>query len=808
MAIEVPSNQPEVSALTVAAGETWSFSATGRWKNGFIACGPDGYRNFLADAVQIAPRAPGSAWLRLMGQIEGRPDTHFPIGAGCTRQFAGGGRLVVFANDRLDGYANNSGAILLEAAPGGLAPGQDSDAGPFGWWRRFRDVFSRTAGIPVIAALTFGVAAILVFMRQGQDLVRGVGEDNFLQWPSGLWQSAFALGLLFLALQAWSWSRLVIESNYGADRDQWKPRGFLEWTPRLLGVVPFLGAAVALWMNPASNTWFVIALCLLGLAFFGLIVWRQDIRARIRAAGRRGFPLFQRYWVIFGLVGAAVAMVAATLWPAGFGAWLGAPAVVFLGLGFIIPPIVTAIQVGAALRLPVGSALLVAAVVFGLWVDNHGVGRRAFAMATTGPTERLSLAEAFDLWKAAQPPGHKTMALVAVQGGASRAGYWTAVSLARLREAAKAKGGDLDPHLFAISSVSGGSVGAVGYAATLKAWAEAPDFKLRLLRFAGDDALGPAMTGLLFPDLAQRFLPVTFLPDRAEALERSWEESWAAIDPKTPAAALMREPFLNLAPKPGEPWRPILIVQGASENSGRRVLTSGVAFDCDAVDADDFLASLGHDVAVSTAILNGARFPVVSPGGSFPNYQLPAGRCEKTGAGKVTDHILDGGYFDNAGAETLREMVHAIRALPGGAATDLDVVVVLIGYRDPNASKPTPRLAVNDVFAPLFGLYSSMAAHETHLAREMKLEGQPVGANGDPYESRGADSNLDYEAIVLCKGQIEAGGTLRDYEPPMDWTLSGEAKRYIENSVIPTTPACNAKENAATIEAIVAKIGG
>ena len=28
-------------------------------------------------------------------------------------------------------------------------------------------------------------------------------------------------------------------------------------------------------------------------------------------------------------------------------------------------------------------------------------------------------------------------------------------------------------------------------------------------------------------------------------------------------------------------------------------------------------------------------------------------------------------------------------------------------------------------------------------------------------------------------------------DPPLDWALSGEAKRYIENSVIATTPACN-----------------
>ena len=370
---------------------------------------------------------------------------------------------------------------------------------------------------------------------------------------------------------------------------------------------------------------------------------------------------FQRNWVIGSLAGAAVAMVLATILPVHFGVWLGAPAVVFFGLGFIIPVIVVAIQLGTSLRIPVVGALLVWAVLLGLWVDNHAVGRRAFGVAATGPIDRLTLKQAYELWRSAQPGGpgaKKTMVLVASQGGASRAGYWTAAALAQLHEAAAAIGVDFDSHLFAISSVSGGSVGAVGYAAMLRSAADAKELRLQLLRFAGDNALGPAVTGMLYPDLLQRFLPVAFLPDRAETLERSWEDAWASSG--APNASALREPFLNLAPRLGEPWRPLLIVQGASEDNGRRVLTSGVKFACDEVDADDFLESEGHDVAASTAILNGARFPLISPGGTFADR-----RCAMTGniAGPVKDHILDGGYFDNAGAETLREMVRDIGVL-------------------------------------------------------------------------------------------------------------------------------------------------
>src|SRR3984885_7523168 len=615
--IRIPSGERDVAIGAVSGGDTWSFSAAGKWSTGFVRCGPDGYRNFLFDALEFAPRVPGAARLELMGKFQDEPDSAaFPIGAGCTQTFARSGELVVFANDQADGYADNRGAVTLTAAPGGIAPAPVEDGGVSGAGTRFRDAFSRTRGIPVIAAFVLGVSWILVFMQQGQDLVRGIGEDDFLQYPSGLLQIAFAVTLLFLAIQAWSWSRIIIDSNYGADRADWRPRQLLIWTPRILGALPFAATAWALWRNPARNTWFALALIGVGLIFFMFVIKRQDIQSgfRRRAAARgmaRHFDLIQRYWVIFSLVMAGVAMVVAAVWPTWFGA-LGGPAVVFLGLGLIIPVIVIAIQIGSGLRIPVAGTLLALAVVFGLLVDNHGVGRRAFGVATTGPTDRLTLTQAYEQWRAAQPGGAaagKTMILIAVQGGASRAGYWTAVALSNLREAAKAKG-------------------------------------------------------------------------------------------------------------------------------------------------------------------------------------------------------VDGGYFDTAGAETLREMVRALHAIRAEARENdpLDIVFVLIGYRNPDASTPTPALAVNDVFAPLFGLFASMSAHESHLAREMKLTGQPKVEAADPYVSRMTGGDFDYAALALCKGKIDAGGQLKDYEPPMDWTLSGKAKRYIKNSVIATTPACNAKANVETIDAIVDRL--
>jgi hypothetical protein len=818
--IRVPAGEREVALGPVSAGDTWSFSAKGQWNTGFVWCGPDGYRNFLYDALNFKPRVAGEARLRLMGKFRGDPDSEaFPIGAGCTKTFDRSGELVVFANDQPDGYADNRGEVTLTAAPGGVAAGpSDTLGGLPALWRDVVDIYNRTAGVPVIAAFALGVSGILLFMQQGRDLVRGVGEDGL----GGL-AIAFAIGLLFFAVQTWSWSRIVIASNYGPDRELWRPRWLLEWGPRALAFLPFAAAGLALLVSFKWNAPVGLALLAIGVLFLLLLIFREPVTKRL-VGNTETAPWVQGAWVIAGLAAALGAMVVAVLWPAAIGVKLGGPAIVFFGLGFIIPIITIACQLGTSLRIPVTGALLLWAVLLGMFFDNHGVGRRALIAETSGPIERPTLEGAFKQWGAAQPVGpngKKTMVLIAVQGGASRAGYWTAVVLSGLRDAAKAKKVDLDSHIFAISSVSGGSVGSVGYAAMLKTARDDNNFRNDLLGFAGRDALGPALTGMLYSDLLYRFLPLWLLPDRAETLERAWEEAWDAPDAKGDSprtAGIISGPFLALAPKEGEPWRPLLIVQGASEGGGRRMLTSAVKFTCDEVDADDLLDSVGHDVAASTAILDGARFPWVSPGGTFTHQPCYA----KEGAPKSSDHVLDGGYFDNAGAETLREMTRAIRNLPGGGDKDLDIVFILIGYDNQNPDpkkRPQPPLQLqtwasdriaslipNDVFAPVLGLYNGMDAHEAHLAREMKLAGQTIVTNTDPYVSRLTGDN-PYAALVLCPGEVklDSGRTIT-YDPPMDWTLSEEAKRYIENSVI-AEPACNAKANADAIGAVVERLG-
>jgi hypothetical protein len=257
----------------------------------------------------------------------------------------------------------------------------------------------------------------------------------------------------------------------------------------------------------------------------------------------------------------------------------------------------------------------------------------------------------------------------------------------------------------------------------------------------------------MFTDLLQRFVPFPMFPDRAETLERSWESAWT--DTHEEGENSLGGPFLALAPHPDQTWRPLLIVQGASEGTGRRLLTSAFKFEPREIDAEDLEAILGHDVAASTAILNGARFPWISPAGTFKDHG-------------ATDHIVDGGYFDNSGAEAIRELAGALRALPDGGS--LRIVKIFIGFDDtPLASadaKPrvSPNQFANDVVAPAVGLYGSMYGHESHLVVEAS---KPESAAGGDFTFK----------IMLGHGVTEDN---HDCAPPMDWTLSHLARADIE----------------------------
>src|SRR5262249_39924113 len=154
-------------------------------------------------------------------------------------------------------------------------------------------------------------------------------------------------------------------------------------------------------------------------------------------------------------------------------------------------------------------------------------------------------------------------------------------------------------HVFAISGVSGGSLGAAVFTALARDAVDsgaarrlecaqdaehtrgatrAPGAYSSCVRtLLGDDYLSPVLAKLVAPDLAQRFLPIAIdALDRSSALEGSWEASYAArVDAPTFANGLWKLTSDSTA----RLRLPLLLLNSTHVETGRRYIAMPVRTD-------------------------------------------------------------------------------------------------------------------------------------------------------------------------------------------------------------------------------------
>ena len=654
-------------------------------------------------------------------------------------------------------------------------------SGPDTWWTRTVALFTEIGGMLFIAFVVLATCLILGGTEQGRDLLLSIVTDKNPPWRIGL-----VLSLGFLGFQAWYWSRWIVVDAYGSDRGAWEPQWLLEGGPRALGLTPLLmvtGMLLALWDSSPTAVWLALAtLAMVALLFlFTLFRPRPDpdvapTTLRERVARRAGAA-----WFRSGVVLALAALVIVLIDPVAPPQAIGPAAVVFLSAALLIPVFAWMVRWGARRGWPVLLPLVLAALLFSPFLESqHTVGRRAFGKpARFEVGDRPDLKTAYAAWRAQWPADvpPPDPVFIAVEGGASRAGYWTAEVLGRLEAETD---GALSSRVFAISAISGGNVGALGYVGLLK---ERPDLEPRALHekltdFAGEDFLSPALAGMLFPDLLQRVIPIPLLPDRAEALERAWERAWKRHCGRS-CPDTFRESFLSLWRGGSPGWRPLVFVGGASQETGRRILTTPVALREGDVDAMDFQATFAKDVAVSTALHNSARFPWISPAGTLPPAVCGTGR-ERVERAHRLGHIVDGGYFDGSGVEVIRELaeeiVHGV-----GRNDDLQPIFIFIAYTDKTGLAARsgfedvparPSNIANDVVAPIVGGLSVRGAHQGHLRRALAEE---IADPRPPLAGR-------CYRLLLCKDPETK------FKVAMNWALSRRAESYARTA-LGRTPA-------------------
>lgn len=361
----------------------------------------------------------------------------------------------------------------------------------------------------------------------------------------------------------------------------------------------------------------------------------------------------------------------------------------------------------------------------------------------------------FAQWVTACAPGLGPVQpiIVAVSGGATRAGLWGAAVLDQVLRAEQQNG----PALFAVSSVSGGSLGVAG-AMTLLSHESLPCRApgLASLRPTKDvavplagDALGPLLGGWLLDDIPRSaFDPIAALVrsatghrpnggDSAQAIEQAFEDLWSDVRRESGAEGMpgWDQPFLSLFyTDSGGTYRrgmPLWLANGTDATTGNRVITTPILapkgrdsrLPWPFRGARDFHTLMGGDASISTAINNTARFPYLEPFGEM----LPLG------GGKQVGSLVDGGYFENEGLQTALELAEwlADQSTPGRPVDPIIVQATGDGEADvdqtevmtcTNASDgpfiPDDQHSAWQILAPLSGLCHVRGSHSAVLLRQ------------------------------------------------------------------------------------------
>jgi hypothetical protein len=271
--------------------------------------------------------------------------------------------------------------------------------------------------------------------------------------------------------------------------------------------------------------------------------------------------------------------------------------------------------------------------------------------------------------------------IVSAEGGGLYAAYNLATFLAKMQDTCPT----FAQHLFTISSVSGGSLGAAVFAGLAKGLAEngnqepckddpdKPQFQTFVRDYFSRDFLAPLVAAGLFPDFLQRFLPfVVPMFDRSLALEQSFVSAWEWSVKRGGLKKLSSNPFKQPLDTFWDPKGaiPNLAINLTSVETGARITISPLYFapTPTTVHINDAAAvSCGEEYVVpsvnlATAVSLSARFPWVTPVGWLETFHLDEGKCRSPRPNYGPRLYLgDGGYFENGGTELVTELSARIR---------------------------------------------------------------------------------------------------------------------------------------------------
>jgi hypothetical protein len=356
-----------------------------------------------------------------------------------------------------------------------------------------------------------------------------------------------------------------------------------------------------------------------------------------------------------------------------------------------------------AYRLPVLSVLIVWLVLVGQApISDHFYRIWPRAQTELDRDQVLTPARLLEEAGRAQRP----IVLVAIAGGGIQSAAWSTQVLTGLEKAVQEARNTEKFHSLpgfsgsvqCMSGVSGGSVGAMFYAASYgpgglpaprssesKTHVVDPHFLKRIVEAAEDTSLGQAVWGLAYLDMRRAWFPFgikNLYLDRAEKMELKWATNGAQAmtiaDENSPAfdMNLRNATLAGWQKDVREGIRPAIIFNGTIVETGDRIAFSTaptsrfyegqrefVTFNQEGSLVNTSLYP-GADLHITTAARLSATFPMVSPTGrpcvarSGDDREKGIFQPEGSDAKLIPNksglyHVVDGGYYDNTGLSAL-----------------------------------------------------------------------------------------------------------------------------------------------------------
>jgi hypothetical protein len=545
----------------------------------------------------------------------------------------------------------------------------------------------------------------LLATDQSVEILRVIAEDSRHRLL------LFSVSVLILSLMSWYWARALIYRFAPADLElpKFDPDGVAaRWLPRICGLIPFVGIGVALWRATSESTglarhwliWLFVINAVEAVVVGVFLYFRRRIAEELRSRRLHN----KQFWpekvgtsdkahlsdlpkitkiILRITLGFSVAFF--VLFSTSFGemkaaGWF-APAslVVLSAASWIAITSYVAIYFSKVIKLPILTPLLLIALLFSYFDlnDNHRI--RAYDQPIKTAPKKFD--DAFKKWweSRADKDAYKgrpyPVFIITAEGGGITTAYLTATVLTAIQDRAPA----FAQHVFAISGVSGGSIGTAVYAGLAKRCTN--NWKMDQLPSHGsrvdvtgigplqtsadimltDDYLSPLLASLLYPEMTQKLLPFPIYPwDRARALEDRLETSWddyANCGPTQPvAASAMSEPFYDFFQDFPANSTPAIFFNTTNVETGERMFVTNLQVADEArFDTLPALYDVNQlfNIRFSTAACLSGRFPVITPAG-FLYDDRPEGQRKKF-------RYVDGGYYENSGTATGYSILMSLR---------------------------------------------------------------------------------------------------------------------------------------------------